>query len=34
LPENGKKLVREYYDIDRIAERMIKVYEEIIKDAR
>ena len=27
---NGRKLVEEYYDIDKVAERMIEAYEEIL----
>jgi glycosyltransferase involved in cell wall biosynthesis len=28
---NGKRMVEEYYDIDKVADRMIKMYEEILK---
>lgn len=33
IATNGRKLVEEYYDIDKVAERMISVYEEAINEA-
>ena len=33
ISANGKKLVREYYDIDKVAERMIDSFEEVLKNA-
>jgi glycosyltransferase involved in cell wall biosynthesis len=31
IAENGERLVKEYYDINKVADMMIKVYEEILK---
>lgn len=31
ITNNGRQLVKEYYDIDRVADRVIAVYEEILK---
>jgi len=34
LAANGKKMVAEYYDIDKVADKMIGVYEGLIKNAK
>ena len=31
IAENGKNMVKEYYDIDKVSDKMIKMYEEVLK---
>lgn len=34
VAQNGKKLVEEYYNIDKVADKMIKTYQEILSNAK
>ena len=34
IAENGKRMVHEYYDIDKVADMMIRAYEGILKNAK
>lgn len=34
VAKNGRKLVEEYYDIDKVADMMIKTYQEVLRNAK
>ena len=34
MGENGQKLVKEYYDIDKVADKIIEAFDEIVNEQR